>query len=365
MRAARVAERGGRVRPARYGTGMVSSQSRDPVADLRRIAFLLERAREKSYRVRAFRTAAGVIAKLDQSELASRAESGMLAKLKGVGDVTARCVAESLAGEEPVYLRRLEATAGESVDDAGTALRLLLRGDCHTHSDWSDGGSPIREMAEAARDLGHEYMVLTDHSPRLTVANGLSAERLVRQLDVVAELNDELAPFRILTGIEVDILLDGALDQTDELLDRLDVVVASVHSALRSPSSEMTPRMLAAVANPHVDILGHCTGRLVTGERGKRPESEFDADAVFAACAEHDVAVEINSRPERLDPPKRLLRLAVEAGCMFSIDTDAHAPGQLDWQPYGCARAAACGVDPATVVNTWPAEDLLAWAAAR
>ena len=341
---------------------MVTGEPRDPVADLRRIAFLLERAHEATYRVRAFRTAAGLVAKLDTAEVASRAGAGTLAKLKGVGEVTARCVAESLAGEEPVYLRRYEATAGESVDEAGDELRALLRGDLHTHSDWSDGGSPIREMAEAARGLGHEYMALTDHSPRLTVANGLSAERLRKQLDVVAALNEELAPFRILTGIEVDILADGSLDQTDELLGRLDVVVASVHSKLRAPSSEMTPRMLAAIANPHVDVLGHCTGRLVTGGRGKRPESEFDADAVFAACAEHSVAVEINSRPERLDPPKRLLRLAVEAGCYLSIDTDAHAPGQLDWQPYGCARAALCGVDPATVINTWPAEKLLDWA---
>jgi putative hydrolase len=347
----------------RYRTDVVTPAPRDPVADLRRIAFLLERAHEATYRVRAFRTAAGVVGGLDTDELARRAELGTLAKLKGVGDVTARCVAESLAGEEPVYLRRLEATAGESVEEAGEELRALLRGDCHTHSDWSDGGSPIREMAETARALGHDYVALTDHSPRLTVANGLTADRLRKQLDVVAALNAELAPFRILTGIEVDILADGSLDQADELLAELDVVVASVHSALRAPSSEMTPRMLAAVANPYVDILGHCTGRLVTGGRGKRPESEFDADAVFAACAENRVAVEINSRPERLDPPKRLLRLAVEAGCLFSIDTDAHAPGQLDWQPYGCARAAACGVDPATVVNTWPADDLLTWAA--
>jgi putative hydrolase len=258
-----------------------------------------------------------------------------------------------------VYLRRLEATAGQSVDEAGAALRALLRGDCHTHSNWSDGGSPIREMAETARDLGHEYMALTDHSPRLTVANGLSAERLGTQLAEVAKLNDELAPFRILTGIEVDILADGSLDQTDELLGQVDLVVASVHSGLRSPRPEMTARMVAAVTNPHVDVLGHCTGRLVAGR--SRPESQFDPDAVFGACAEHRVAVEINSRPERLDPPKRLLRFAVEAGCLFSIDSDAHAPGQLDWQPYGCARAAACAVDPTQVVNTWPAGELLAW----
>jgi len=171
---------------------------------------------------------------------------------------------------------------------------------------------PIEEMAEAARDIGHEYVVLTDHSPRLKVAHGLSAERLEKQLDVVAALNDEFAPFRILTGIEVDILDDGTLDQKPSLLARLDVVVASVHSKLRMQALEMTPRLVAAISNPHTDILGHCTGRLVTG-RG-RPESEFDAEVVFAACAQFDVAVEINSRPERLDPPKRILRLAVEAG---------------------------------------------------
>ncbi|MFI5953376.1 PHP domain-containing protein [Cryptosporangium sp. NPDC051539] len=343
----------------------MTDTERDPVADLRRIAFLLERAHEATYRVRAFRSAATAVQKIDPDELRERAEAGTLKKLPGIGDVTARCVAESLDGEEPVYLRRLEATAGTSVDEAGNALRALLKGDCHAHSDWSDGGSPIREMAEAARSIGHDYLVLTDHSPRLTVANGLSADRLRQQLDVVAELNAELAPFRILTGIEVDINEDGTLDQEPELLERLDLVVASVHSKLRAPADAMTKRMLRAIDDPNTDVLGHCTGRLVTGRestgQGKRPESQFDADAVFAACAERGVAVEINSRPERLDPPKRLLRLAVEAGCHFAIDTDAHAPGQLDWQPYGCARAALCGVDPATVINTWPAGQLLAW----
>ena len=253
--------------------------------------------------------------------------------------------------------------SGDGGFDAGAkAIRAALRGDCHSHSDWSDGGSPIRDMALAARDLGHEYLVLTDHSPRLTVANGLSAERLEQQLDVVAVLNEELAPFRLLSGIEVDILDDGALDQRPDLLSRLDLVVGSVHSKLRMPSKEMTPRMVAAVANPHLDVLGHCTGRMVTGKRS-RPESEFDADLVFAACAQFGVAVEINSRPERLDPPKRLLRLAIEAGCLTSIDTDAHAPGQLEWQPYGCDRAARCAVPVDSIVNSWSVDDLLAWTA--
>jgi putative hydrolase len=211
---------------------------------------------------------------------------------------------------------------------------------------------------QAARDLGHEYVALTDHSPRLKVASGLSPERLRSQLEIVRGLNEEMAPFRILTGIEVDINEDGSLDQEPELLAELDVVVASVHSKLRMPRREMTRRMLAAIANPHTDVLGHCTGRLLTG-RG-RPESEFDAEAVFEACREHGVAVEINSRPERLDPPKRLLAQALEAGCLFSIDTDAHAPGQLEWQSNGCARAEECGLDASCVINTWPAADLLA-----
>jgi putative hydrolase len=334
---------------------------RDPAADLRSIAFRLERAREPTFRVRAFRNAAAVVDKLGPDELRQRAAAGTLSELAGIGDVTARCITESLNGEEPVYLRRLTATDGTPVDAPTAALRAALRGDLHAHSDWSDGGSPIREMALAARDLGHEYLVLTDHSPRLTVANGLSADRLERQLDVVAGINEELAPFRLLTGIEVDILEDGTLDQRPSLLARLDVVVASLHSKLRAPSAELTPRLVAAVSNPHTDVLGHCTGRIVVG-RG-RPPSEFDADLVFAACARFGVAVEINSRPERLDPPKRLLRLAIEAGCLLSIDTDAHAPGQLDWQVHGCERAVRCGADADRIVNTWPVERLLAWSA--
>ncbi|HEU5108409.1 MAG TPA: PHP domain-containing protein, partial [Micromonosporaceae bacterium] len=339
-----------------------------------------ERANEATYRVRAFRSAASALAKVPRDELDARAAAGTLTELSGVGTVTARCIEESLAGEEPVYLRRLQSTAGTDLDDASAELRAALRGDCHSHSDWSDGGSPIEEMALAAVGLGHEYMVLTDHSPRLTVARGLTAARLRKQLDHVDALNAQLPDgFRILTGIEVDILADGSLDQEDDLLARLDVVVGSVHSGLRDEGARMTRRMLTAIANPHLDILGHCTGRKVSaanvgltgdGDRGHRagrtrPPSDFDAAAVFAACVEHGKAVEINSRPDRLDPPKRLLRQALEAGCVFSIDTDAHAPGQLDWLRYGCERAALCGVPADRVVNTWPAERLLDWAAAH
>ena len=214
-------------------------------------------------------------------------------------------------------------------------------------------------MAEAARELGHEWIALTDHSPRLTVANGLSAERLRAQLALVDQLNAELAPFRILTGIEVDILDDGSLDQSEDLLGRLDIVVASVHSKLRMPAGPMTRRMVAAVRNPHVDVLGHCTGRLLGG-RGRRPESAFDPEAVFGACREAGVAVEINCRPERRDPPGRLLRLAAEAGCFFAIDTDAHAPGQLDWLVNGTVRAEEAGIAADRVINTRGARELIA-----
>ncbi len=331
----------------------------EPVDALRRIAYLLERDGAESYRVRAFRTAASAIAALPPGQLA--ATSAGLQAIPGVGKTSAQVILEAVAGGVPEYLERLEAAVPAAMSAGAVELADRLRGDCHSHSDWSDGGSPIREMAEAARDLGHRYWALTDHSPRLTVAHGLNAERLRQQLDAVAELNEELAPFRILTGIEVDILEDGTLDQDEALLGRLDVVVASVHSKLRMEEPAMTRRMLAAVESPHTDILGHCTGRLLVG-RG-RPPSAFDAEAVFAACARTGTAVEVNSRPERLDPPEPLLSLALELGCVTVVDTDAHAPGQLEWQRHGCEQAARVGVPAERVMNTLDLDDFLAWTA--
>jgi putative hydrolase len=328
-----------------------------PVDTLKRIAFLLESRLEPGYRVRSFRRAAALEA-IPETELRALATSGSLQQVPGVGDVIERIVLEVLQDGTSAYLERLE-TAEASASEAARPLLAALRGDCHTHSDWSDGLNSIEEMALTAKALGREYIVLTDHSPRLTVAHGLSPERLREQLQVLEELNERLAPFRILTGIEVDILEDGSLDQEDELLAELDVVVGSAHSLLRMESDLMTQRMLKAIANPHLDILGHCTGRLIT--RRGRPESTFDAEAVFRACQRFDKAVEINSRPERLDPPERLLALALETGCRFAIDSDAHAPGQLEWLRLGCEHAAPSGLAPERVVNTLTADDLIAW----
>jgi putative hydrolase len=336
----------------------------DPVAALRRIAFLLERRLADSYRIKAYRGAAATLLAHDPDEVEARVAAGTLRELPGIGAKTAAIVEDCVAGRVPAYLTELETTAGP-LDEGGRAYREALRGDLHTHSDWSDGGSPIEEMAMTARELGHEYVVLTDHSPRLTVANGLSVARLTQQLEVVDAVNAQLGSsgaFRMLTGIEVDILDDGGLDQTEAMLGRLDLVVASVHSKLRMESAPMTRRMLGAVRNPRTNVLGHCTGRLVRGGRGMRPQSSFDADAVFGACAEHDVAVEINSRPERCDPPDELVEVALAAGCLFSIDSDAHAPGQLDFLWYGAERAERLGVPLDDIVNTWPADRLLAWA---
>lgn len=338
---------------------------RDPVADLKRIAFLLEAMQEPGYRVRAFRSAASALAGLPAADVAERAASGRLRELSGIGEVTERTILESLRGEEPVYLRRLESTEGTPMAQGAADLRAALKGDLHAHTEASDGHATIREMAEAAIELDHEYLVISDHSPRLTIANGLSTERLTAQLDDIASLNTELAPFRLLTGIEVDINEDGSLDQSPEVLERLDVVVGSIHSELRMPSEPMTRRMVTALADPNLDVLGHCTGRMSRRRRASRPESTFDAEIVFAAAKRFDKAIEVNCLPDRLDPPKRLLRLAVETGCRVSIDSDAHYTGQLAWVRVGCERAFLCGVSASMIVNAMPVDELLGWTASH
>lgn len=324
----------------------------DPLDALNEIAYLLERERSSRYKSKAFRTAAEAIADLDDT---ARRDPG-LRRRKGIGESTFTVISQALEGRVPDYLADLRTKVGAA---ANSELRAQLRGDLHSHSEWSDGLTPIDLMVDAARRLGHEYLALTDHSPRLRVANGLSPERLREQIGIVEGFRGE--GFTLLAGIEVDILDEGALDQEDGLLDALDVVVASAHSQLRMEKGPMTRRLVAAVSNPHVDVLGHVTGRLVEGARGTRPPSSFDSHAVFEAAAAHGVAVEINSRPERQDPPDELIAIALEAGCLFSIDSDAHAPGQLSLIDYGAARAENAGVPAERIVTTWPLTRLREW----
>ncbi|MFB2580369.1 PHP domain-containing protein [Herbiconiux sp. P15] len=336
---------------------------------LAEIAFRLERELAPGFKVKAFRRAAGVLDEFPAEEVEARLADGRLRRTKGIGDSTLLVVRQASEGAVPDYLQKLRdrADPGSGPGDVLEGLAAQLRGDLHTHSEWSDGTTPIGAMVHAARLLGRDYLALTDHSPHLKIAHGLTPERLAEQLDEVGALQkrEESRPaterVHLLSGIEVDILDDGSLDQEPELLDRLDVVVASVHSKLRADRTTMTTRMLGAIENPRTNILGHCTGRLVQGDRGTRPPSEFDAERVFAACAEHSVAVEINSRPERQDPPDDLIALALEAGCVFSINSDAHAPGHQGFLPLGAARAEAAGVPADRILTTWPLERLQEW----
>jgi len=228
-------------------------------------------------------------------------------------------------------------------------------------------------MGVAARAVGHAYLAVTDHSPRMAVSRGLTAERLGLQRVELDALNAEFAaeaaagthrPFRLLHGLEVDINEDGSLDMDDDTLAGLDLVVASPHVKLKMDAKAMTRRLALAAMHPHVDVLGHCTGRKVP-PHGNRAGAEFDADLVFAACAAHGTAVEINTRPERQDPPEELLLLALEWGCKVAINSDAHAPGQLEWLNFGCDKVARSGIEPDDVINTWDVERLVAWSLPR
>jgi putative hydrolase len=332
-----------------------------PEDSLLRVIHCLDRAQVSGFKTKAFVRALDVVRSTPPDELERRASTDTLTDLDGIGSSTAQVIADAIEGREPAYLSDLEASSQIVVSDKARPYLDALRGDCHLHSTWSDGGAPVERMAATAMAIGHEYMVQTDHSARLTIAHGLNEQRLAEQLDQIEQVNAAIADaghdFRVLSGMEVDILEDGALDLSNDMLERLDVVVASVHSKLRMEKQQMTERMLLAIASPHVDILGHCTGRMI----GKRPPSDFDADYVFAACAQFSTAVEINCRPERLDPPRDLLRLAIDHGCMFTIDTDAHATGQLEWQSLGCDRAADVGVPIDRILNTRPVDELLTW----
>ncbi|HEY8496196.1 MAG TPA: DNA polymerase/3'-5' exonuclease PolX [Limnochordales bacterium] len=227
-----------------------------------------------------------------------------------------------------------------------------IKGDLHVHSEWSDGLHSIEAMALAARERGYEYIAITDHSPSLSVARGLDPSRLEEQLEEIARLNRRLDGIRILTGCEVDILRDGSLDLPDEILARLDVVVASVHSAMNLDEAEMTERIVAAMRNPHVDIIGHPTGRIL----GRREPYAVDMERIIAVAAETGTCLEINASPDRLDLKDVHARWARERGVMIVINTDAHSTDGLDQMAYGVTVARRAWLGKADVLNclSWP-----------
>jgi DNA polymerase (family 10) len=235
-----------------------------------------------------------------------------------------------------------------------------IRGELHAHTDWSDGASTLAEMAAAAAAAGLEYLVITDHSKSLGVANGLTPERVRQQRRKIDALQKQLGDkLRLLHGTEVEVMADGQLDFADEVLAAFDLVTASVHSSLRQSRERVTARMLAAIRNPHVDIIGHLTGRMI----GTRDAADLDLEAVFLAAAEQGVALEINSHPERLDLNDAHARRATEVGCLLAVNTDAHRPEHFGLRPYGIGIARRAWVTPANVVNTWRVEQVLRWAA--
>jgi DNA polymerase (family 10) len=277
----------------------------------------------------------------------------------------------------PFIEPELREDEGEIEAAIGSRLPVLitkadLRGDCHTHSEWSDGSQPIEVMAEAGRRRGYAYQVLTDHTQSLAIANGLTPDRVDEARAIVAALNARFAAeeeagtaptetpregFRLLHGCELEVRADGALDYDDDLLARFDVVVASVHVARRQSRAELTKRTLNAIHSPHIDVIAHPAGRMIQN----RDDLDLDWEAVYAAAARTGTALEINGSPHRLDLSVERARRAVAAGCILTIDSDAHHTRELDDTRWGVSQARRAWVTAADVMNTRSRADFLAW----
>ncbi len=238
-----------------------------------------------------------------------------------------------------------------------------IQADLHMHTTWSDGKLTVRDMAEAARARGRRYIVITDHSQYSSIANGLSVERIVQQREEVRQVDAEMGPdFRVFHGVEMDIRTDGTLDYPDEVLAQLDFVIASLHFGLRQERAIITDRLLNAIRNPHVDMIGHPRGQLIP----EREPADLDMDAVLEAAFRHGVALEINSNPRRLDLEAQYARRAMEIGGIpLAINTDAHSAEQMDLHIYGIITARRGWVEPDTVINTWPVERFVEWIQSR
>lgn len=322
----------------------------EAAASLAEISYLL-RHKGDTHRPRAFSRVAASLLR-DRPDLAAMRAEGKLETIEGVGATIARILAELVDTGSSSYLDHLrEELKQPRLTDEQFALSPLVemgyRGDLHAHTDWSDGHASITEMAVAAKARGYEYLAITDHSPRITVVNGLGPERLVAQRRMIDAANGEVDGITVLQGIEVDILEDGTLDLPDDALAALDLVIASPHVKLRMERAAMTERMVRAVRHPHVDIVGHPTGR----RPGSRAGADYDFEAVFREAASNGVVMEIDCDPARMDLSPELAALAASCGCRLSLDSDAHAPDQLVYVDLGIWMARRAGVETDRLVN--------------
>jgi putative hydrolase len=321
---------------------------------LSEIGYLLRQDPEQRFRAKAFSAAAWSLA-LERPDLASLHKSNELTAIEGVGPGIAKVLTELMETGHSRYLDRLREQMKQPARDDESNLDFAgYQGDVHSHSNWSDGKATMLEMAQGAEAIGYRYLGVTDHSPRITVVHGLNADRLLAQSREMAEVQARVPNIALLQGIEVDILEDGALDLPDVVLELLDVVIASPHVKLRQEPAAMTERMLRAVSHPHVDVIGHPTGR----RPGSREGANYDFEAVFKEAARHHVALEIDCDPARMDLSPEMARLALELGCNFSLDADAHTPGEFAYVPMGLWMARRAGIPKERILNFLPLDQL-------
>jgi putative hydrolase len=321
---------------------------------LSEIGYLLRQVPEERFRAKAFSAAAWSLA-VERPDLKALQIANELTSLQGVGPGIAKVLAEVLETGTSRYLDRLREQMKQPARDGESVLDFArYQGDIHSHSKWSDGKATMLEMARGAQAMGYRYLAVTDHSPRIKVVNGLDAERLLAQSREMADVQAQVPEVALLQGIEVDILEDGALDLPDLVLELLDVVIASPHVKLRQEESAMTQRMLRAVSHPHVDVIGHPTGR----RPGSREGANYDFEAVFKEAAKHGVALEIDCDPARMDLSPEMARLALECGCNFALDADAHAPAEFAYVPMGMWMARRAGIPEDRILNFMPLDEL-------
>jgi putative hydrolase len=325
---------------------------------LSEIGYLLRQDPDEKFRAKAFSSAAWSLA-VERPDLEALHGANELTTLEGVGAGIAKVLAEVLETGGSRYLDRLREQMKQPARDDESVLDFAqYKGDVHSHSTWSDGKATMLEMARGAEAMGYTYLGVTDHSPRIKVVNGLDANRLLAQSREMAEVQAQVPGVSLLQGIEVDILEDGSLDLPDMVLELLDLVIASPHVKLRQETEAMTERMLRAVSHPHVDVIGHPTGR----RPGSRDGANYDFEAVFKEAAKHHVALEIDCDPARMDLSPEMARLALELGCTFSLDADAHAPAEFAYVPMGMWMARRAGIPQDRILNFKPLEDLTPFA---